>query len=233
MKSIFAYTRVSGKGQIDGDGRERQLDSIKLFCAGRDLTILGEKFEAGVSGTVEAMDRPAFTELIEEIECRRLNGEEIAGIVVERADRLARDLMVSEILLAECRKRDIAVYAADRGELFDIASDSSDPTQTLIRQVMGALSQWEKSQLVMKTRKARERIRSTGARCEGRKPYGFHATERKVLDIFNSPLFQNISDNSRALMLNNAGLKMRNGKPWSRLMVLHIRKQIVKGKVKV
>jgi DNA invertase Pin-like site-specific DNA recombinase len=230
MNNVFAYLRVSGKGQIAGDGPERQRDSIQAFCSTKNLSLMGEKFEAGVSGTVEGMDRPAFTDLVEEIECRRLNGEEILGIVVERADRLARDLMVSELMLAECRKRNIAVFPADRGELVDLASDSSDPTQVLIRQFMAALAQWEKTQIVLKTGKARARIRASGQRCEGRKPYGFHKSEQAILDIFNSPLFQGISDTSRALMLNNAGLTLRNGKPWNRLMVLHVRKQLAKGK---
>ncbi len=233
MKNVFIYLRVSGKGQVDGDGPDRQRDSIKLFCAGRDLTILGEKFEAGVSGTVEAMDRPAFAELIEQVECLRLNGQEVAGIVVERADRLARDLMISELLLRECRSRNIAVYAADRGELVDLASDTQDPTQTLIRQILSALAQWEKTQTVLKLRKARERIKKTTGRCEGNKPYGNTPAERAVLEIFNSPIFQGMNDNSRALMLNNAGLKLRSGRPWNRFMVLHFRKQLAKGKITV
>jgi len=233
MKNVFVYLRVSGKGQVDGDGPDRQRDSIKLFCAGRDLAILGEKFEAGVSGTKECMDRPAFADLLEEIECRRTNGQEIEGIVVERADRLARDLMVSELLLRECRTRNIKVFCADRGELVDLASDSSDPTQTLIRQILAALSQWEKTQIVMKTRKARERIRASGQRCEGNKPYGFYPDEKPIVEIFNSPVFQGISDNTRMRMLNSAGFTLRNGKPFNRFMVLHIRKSIASGKIKV
>jgi Site-specific recombinases, DNA invertase Pin homologs len=231
MKNVFAYTRVSGKGQIEGDGRDRQIDSIRFFCKSRNLQLLGEKFEAGVSGGVEAMSRPAFSELLEEIECLRVNGREVDGIVVERADRLARDLMVSEILLAECRKRNIVVYSADRGELVDLASDTADPTQTLIRQVLGALSQWQKAEIVMKTRKARERIRASGQRCEGNKPYGFYPDEKPIVEIFNSPVFQGISDNTRVRMLNSAGFTLRNGSKWNRFMVLHVRKQLAKGKV--
>lgn len=179
------------------------------------------------------MSRPAFSELLEEIECLRVNGREVDGIVVERADRLARDLMVSEILLAECRKRNIVVYSADRGELVDLASDTADPTQTLIRQVLGALSQWQKAEIVMKTRKARERIRASGQRCEGNKPYGFYPDEKPIVEIFNSPVFQGISDNTRMRMLNSAGFTLRNGKPFNRFMVLHIRKSIASGKIKV
>lgn len=47
-----------------------------------------------------------------------------------------------------------------------------DPTRTLIRQVLGAIAQFEKSVIVLKLRAARERVRKSKGRCEGRKPFG-------------------------------------------------------------
>jgi len=233
MKNIYGYIRVSGKSQIAGDGPDRQRESIKLFCAAHGLAILGEKFEKAVSGTVDAMDRPEFSALIEEIECRRVNGETIDGIVVERADRLARDLMVSEILLRECRDRNIRVFAADRGELVDLASDGSDPTQVLIRQVLAALAQWDKAQLVLKLAKARKHLRAVNGRCEGRKPFGFHPVERATLKALNSLSALDLTDADRARMLNESGLFQRNGNPWSRQRIFDLRKLMAQGKVKL
>jgi len=231
MKNVFAYLRVSGKGQVDGDGPNRQRDSIAAFCEGK-FQILGEKFEPGVSGSVDAMERPAFSELIEEIECRRINGFDVEGIVVERADRLARDLMVSELLLRECRTRNIKVFSADRGEAIDLASDSSDPTQTLVRQILSALSQWEKTQVVLKLRKARERQRRINGRCEGRKPFGTKPREKIILDFLNriNGLVPDLTDAARARMLNDAGLVTESGRGWTRQEIWRINKQVGRTK---
>jgi DNA invertase Pin-like site-specific DNA recombinase len=57
-----------------------------------------------------------------------------------------------------------------------IAADSPDafldqtPTAILIRQVLGAVAQFEKAALVAKLKAARERKKRETGRCEGRKP---------------------------------------------------------------
>jgi DNA invertase Pin-like site-specific DNA recombinase len=48
----------------------------------------------------------------------------------------------------------------------------TDPTPTaeMVRQILGAVSQFEKANLVAKLRHARDRARERNGRCEGRKP---------------------------------------------------------------
>lgn len=158
---VFGYLRVSGTGQLDGDGFDRQRETIQKYCESKGWVVSRWFEEKAVSGTVEAMDRPAFAEML------KTTGELVTRIVVERADRLARDLMVSELLIAEARKWKIQVFeAAADLEL----TNSDDPTRVLIRQIMAALAEWEKNTTVKKLRVARMRIRAEGKRCEGRKP---------------------------------------------------------------
>lgn len=163
-REVFGYVRVSGKSQIDGDGFERQEDAIHAFCAAKGWTVKRIFREGGVSGTVDSMDREAFGEML-----GLCGGVLPTTIVVERADRLARDLIVGELLFRECQAAKVEVYSADSGE--ELVNAEADPTRVLIRQVLGALAQWEKSALVKKMRIARERIRARGERCEGAKPY--------------------------------------------------------------
>ena len=40
MKKAFAYLRVSGKGQVDGDGFTRQLEAIKTYAKGHGIRIV-------------------------------------------------------------------------------------------------------------------------------------------------------------------------------------------------
>jgi DNA invertase Pin-like site-specific DNA recombinase len=206
---IFAYLRVSGKGQVEGDGPERQRLSIQAFAAKHGLELAGEGFDGGVSGTVEGLDRPEFARLI-------LLCEKGDGIVVERLDRLARDLMVQELLLAECRKLGVQVFAADQGEPVDMVSCDGDPTRKLIRQILGALAEWEKSSLVFKLRVARQRVKAKTGRCEGAKPYGFLPGEKLVLDKMNEFFGKVKSYGRTARMLNEARLLTRGGTLWNR-----------------
>ena len=60
----------------------------------------------------------------------------------------------------------------------DLSSAADDPTRTLIRQVLSAVAQFDKSMTVLKLRAARERLRRKGRRVEGRKPYSVRPDER-------------------------------------------------------
>ncbi len=170
----FSYLRVSGKGQIDGDGFPRQRDAVARYAKRHQFDVIQEFRDEGVSGTKDAFDRPGLTDLLVAI---KANG--VRTILVERADRLARDLMVGEIILAECRKIGVKVISTECGT--ELTVEDNDPTRKLIRQVLGAISEWEKSIIVQKLRAARIRIRRTSGRCEGRKPYGFDDQEKTVL----------------------------------------------------
>jgi DNA invertase Pin-like site-specific DNA recombinase len=224
---IFSYIRVSGLGQVDKDGPIRQRKAIVDFCVKYTLTHAAEFFEGGVSGTIDGMDRPQFAEMLTKADTFNagcfLSSLHIDGIVVECMDRLARDLMVSELLLRECRNRNIKVFCADQGELTDVASDSGDPTRTMFRQILGAIAQWNKSVTVNKLRGARVRARANGGRCEGRKPYGLiDPKEAEVKSIIKMLEGDKISYSHIAARLNLQGMKTRMGLPWSKETVYSV-----------
>lgn len=226
-KIVFAYTRVSGKGQIDKDGPARQTLAIQEFCKANrlDLDTSNLYFEPGISGTTESIDRPAFSAMILRIEQFRESGGEVEGIVVERLDRLARDLMVSELLLAECRSHSLKVFSTDQGSLIDVAADDGDPTRVLIRQILGALAQWEKTVLVKKLKSARDRIKARGERCEGRKPFGTRLGEQAVLDTIKLLASSTTSAEGLAQQLTIGGHRTRKGGKFTRQSVLQLMKR--------
>jgi DNA invertase Pin-like site-specific DNA recombinase len=174
---VFAYLRVSTSAQLDGGGFERQLDTIKVLCAARGWTI-ARTFRDQQSGCTEFDDRSGLHEILS------LAGEGSAlgidTVIVENASRVARDLMVQEIFLCECRKRGIKVYAADCGE--ELVMDGADPSRVMIRQILGAVSQYEKAMTVLKLQAGRrKKARETGRPCGGPKQYGTTAGERAIL----------------------------------------------------
>jgi DNA invertase Pin-like site-specific DNA recombinase len=223
--NVFTYIRVSGKSQLDGDGPERQRDAITRLSLANGLQSCGEFFEQ-VSGTVDGVDRPQFAEMLSYIDTRRGTPSEIKAVVVERMDRLARDLMVSEVLLSELRKRGVQVFSVDQGQLIDMASDGGDPTRVLIRQIMGALAQWEKSQLVKKLKLARDRKKEKTGRCGGMLPYGTRSGEQQILQFIRSMMGQDINSRQIAICLNDGGFKTRRGGKFSRQSVENLMRKV-------
>ena len=95
----------------------------------------------------------------------RLLSNGVHTILVETASRFARDLIVQETGYELLKARGIELVAVDSPDSF--VADT--PTANLIRQVLGAVSEFEKAMLVEKLRGARERKKATGVKVEGRK----------------------------------------------------------------
>ena len=214
--NTFGYIRVSSIGQVDGDGPERQRESVLRFCKANALGF-PEFYEEPISGTVDGMDRPRFAAMIEAIGRLRalVPGAEVC-IVVERMDRLARTLIVQELLLRECSDDKIPVYLADQDGLVDQANPEADPTRKMLRQIMGAVAEWDKSVTVLKLRKARERIRHKTGRCEGQLPYGSTELERMAQRQFKQQLGSGMSYGEIAASANIRNWKTRKGNLWTR-----------------
>jgi DNA invertase Pin-like site-specific DNA recombinase len=208
-----AYLRVSGKGQIEGDGFPRQREAIARYAKAAGLELVGEYRDEGVSGTKELDDREGLSDLLARI---RSNGVRV--VIVERADRLARDLLVGEIILNQFRELGVRVIAADGGT--ELTAGDDDPTRVLIRQVLGAVAQFEKAVIVSKLKAARVRKRRAEGRCEGRKPFGARPGEaevvERILKLRRKPKGgERLSFQAIAGRLNAEGVPTRTGKQWA------------------
>ncbi len=168
MQKAFGYLRVSGKGQIKGDGLIRQEKAIREYAKAKEIEIVRIYREKGVSGTLA--NRPALAEMIIDLE---ENGHGIKTVIVEKLDRMARDLMIQESIIQDFRESSVKLISALEGQdLLD-----NDPTRKLVRQVLGAIAEYEKSMLVQKLRVARQRKKAKVGKCEGRKSYREAAPE--------------------------------------------------------
>lgn len=216
-KVVFGYVRVSGASQVEKDGPVRQQEAIKRFCEMHQLPAPHfNHSDLGVSGTVEGLNRPGLVGLLGDAEhCIRNNNDVI--VVVERLDRFARDLIVSEMLMRELRSRNVALYATDQGA-FDLTAVSDDPSRKLIRQIFAAMAEYEKSALVVKLRVARDRKIKELGKCGGNRKYGEDSkltsgkSERIILNLIRNLRESGVSWRGVAQMFNGSGVKNRRGK---------------------
>ncbi|HWB32937.1 MAG TPA: recombinase family protein [Acidobacteriaceae bacterium] len=212
MTKAFAYLRVSGKGQVKGDGFPRQLQAARGYASLHDLKIARVFREEGVTGTKESMDRPAWAEMI-----AALQESGVRTVLIERLDRLARDLMVQEATIADLAKRGIALVSVAEPDLM-----ANDPTRILMRQLLGAVAQYDKSQIVLKLRSARMRKRASEGRCEGRKPFGRDQQERLAVARMTALRGQGLAFDKIATQLTFEGVPTRTGRPWHGVVINRI-----------
>jgi DNA invertase Pin-like site-specific DNA recombinase len=200
----YAYLRVSGRGQIEGDGFTRQLTAIKKYAAANNIKIVRVLREEGVSGTTDWEDRPSFSEMIG---IMMSNG--VRTVLVERLDRLARDLMVQESVIADFQRKNLTLISVSEPDLL-----VDDPSRILMRQMLGAFFQYEKTLLVAKLRGARQRAKAENGRCEGRKPYGTRPGEAVVIERIKELRLTGMAVDKIARQLNTEGVKPRAGVRW-------------------
>jgi len=212
MTKAFAYLRVSGKGQLKGDGFERQSQAVKHYAAANDVKVMRIFREEGVSGTRETMDRPAWADMM-----ATLHSNGVRTIIVEKLDRVARDLMIQEAAIADLQKYGFNLISVAEPDLM-----ASDPTRVLMRQLMGAVAQYDKSQIVAKLRGARMRKRAKEGRCEGRKPYGFYDGEQPGIERMKSLRGEGLGFDRIAAQMNAEGIETRTRGRWHGVMVNRI-----------
>ncbi|HEY8380864.1 MAG TPA: recombinase family protein [Microvirga sp.] len=163
-KKAVAYLRTSSAANVgaDKDSEKRQRATIDAFARSAGFEAVAYHRDEAVSGADHVTTRPGFAAMME-----RIGAEGIRTILVETANRFARDLIVQETGFAMLKSRGVELIAADKPDAF--LDDT--PTANLIRQVLGAVSEFEKAMVVSKLNGARDRKRATGVKVEGRKSY--------------------------------------------------------------
>jgi DNA invertase Pin-like site-specific DNA recombinase len=161
--TAVAYFRTSSATNVgpNKDSLKRQRDAVRDYAKNHKMQIVQEFDDPAVSGADPIQDRPGFARLLSYITG---NGARI--ILVENASRFARDLAVQIAGHDLLKDRGIELIPVDAPDHFT----DETPTAVMVRQILGAVSEFEKASLVQKLRKARERKRAETGRCEGRKP---------------------------------------------------------------
>lgn len=140
-RKAVAYYRTSSAANVgpDKDSLTRQQAAVETYAKAHDIELVEGFYDAGVSGADPVDVRPGFTALL-----GRIEGNGVSAVLVEDASRFARDLIVQLTGHDRLKGMGVELVAVNAPDHFR----EDTPTAVLIRQVLGAIAQFEKAQLV-------------------------------------------------------------------------------------
>ncbi len=218
-KKVVGYCRVSTLEQKrKGYGMDIQIRDVLLFARKNNLSVQKFYRDEGESGIRE--ERAGLKQLMRD--CR---SGKVEAVILPSLDRLSREVRIAENLFYRFNELHVKILIADmpqyNGERKDI----------LIRQILEAVSEENRREIIERLRKGRqERVRK-GLFPGGNLPYGYRRKNRKVIiDGYESEIVRTVyasagqgrSGQNIADELNKTGFVRRNGKPWTARQVCRI-----------
>lgn len=217
---VVAYLRVSTARQAnDGFGLEVQREAITNWARERRHKVVEWCTDAGRSGADDVLDRPGLGAALQ-----RIAAGQAAGVVVARLDRLARDLIIQEQVLAEVTRLRGRIHSAVPGEDDLLADEPDDHTRKLVRQVLGAVAEHERGVIRLRMRAGKAAKLAAGGYAHGRPPYGLRAAgralvvdpdEQCVVDLISELRAAGRSYRAICTELHERGHTTRAGNQWS------------------
>lgn len=155
LKKAVAYLRTSSAANVgeDKDSDKRQRAAILAYAKRRKIEVVAEYYDAAVSGADPVHQRPGFADLL-----NRIEGNGIGAVLVESPDRFARDLTVQLVGHDKLKAMGVELVPVNAPTFFT----DETPTAVMVQQILGAVSQFQKAELVAKLKAARERTGHLG-----------------------------------------------------------------------
>jgi DNA invertase Pin-like site-specific DNA recombinase len=206
MTPAYGYLRVSGIGQSadDRDGFPRQQQAISEYAAKNDLRIV-KWFREAKTGAKELEDRLVYWQMLEE-----LKQGQVKTVVIEKLDRLARDLMIQETIIADFRRHGVTLVSTMEPDLC-----RDDYTRKFMRQIMGAVAEYDRANTVAKLKGARQRMKANRPGWkEGRKAIGEKPGEDVVVNLILKLRGEGKSLLSIAETLDREGIRPPKAAQW-------------------
>jgi DNA invertase Pin-like site-specific DNA recombinase len=153
-----------------GHGLDIQERAIRVWARQTRHRIVSWHRDEGISGSNGIEHRDGLADALETLRARHAS-----GLVVYRLDRLARDLVLQEQLLADVRRMGADIYSTSDAEAAYLTDDPDDPSRKLIRQVLGAVNEYERAMITLRLRAGRRRKAANGGYAYGSPPYGYRS----------------------------------------------------------
>jgi DNA invertase Pin-like site-specific DNA recombinase len=224
MRKAIGYVRVSTAEQVEGFGLAIQRKAIANYCKANELRLVRTYSDEGISGSNGLDTRHGLAELLAVVESGKAS-----GLVVYRLDRLARDLVLQETLMARMRKAGVEVLSVTEPDI-----DSDDATRVLVRQVLGAIGQYERALIRARMDAGKAAKAAGGGYTGGRPPFGWRAEGRELVpdDAEQAVIAQaqQLADQGHSLRqiageLEASGVRPKVGERWAPAQVARLLKR--------
>ncbi len=223
--SAIGYVRVSTAEQAaTGYGLDIQRDAIADYCERNGLALDAIEADEGQSGSNGIDTRQGLARLL-----GRAEAGDVSQVIVYRLDRLARDLLLQETLIGRLRLAGVEVVSVSEPDV-----GSEEPTRVLVRQVLGAIAEYERAVIRGRMMAGRAAKVAAGGWGGGGQRYGLRAQggslqpdegEQGVMRLVWSMAADGCSHRAIADRLNARGLKTRRGAAWTKTQVSRILSQ--------
>lgn len=218
-RRVVGYVRVSTLEQKKhGSGIDIQIRDVTLYAERHGLFVEEFYRDEAESGVKEK--RKALSALV--TDCRK---GAVGTVILPSLDRLSREVRIAENLFHEFKLLGVSVLIADmphyRGERKDI----------LIRQILEAIAEENRRDIIDRLRKGREERTRRGFLAGGTVPYGYaRHQKRAVIDPREAAVIRTIyslakTGNSGQVIADHltlSGFRRRNGTPWTQRQVARI-----------
>lgn len=192
---VWGYVRVSTDKQEDGESPEFQEKAIREYAQRYKLgepNIVVESASAGkplISVTLPGMresraepvaaPRPLLLALL-----AHLLERPSQHIVVWKLDRFSRIAYEQEMLLEMFQRHDVSIHSTMASERELLKDDGKvDPARALFRTLMGAVAQYERAIIALRTRTGMHMKAARGGWVGGGVPYGYRRSEAHDLAV--------------------------------------------------
>jgi site-specific DNA recombinase len=231
IKNVVLYGRVSTPEQAEKDlSIPAQLDALRKYCASHGYAIAGEYVEPGFSAYQDDDRRPVFRRMIGDVTAPDGN---VQAILVCYTSRFYRNRTNAGAMKGMLRKRGIRVIA-----IYQETTD--DPMGQFVEGIFELVDQYESDVNGMRTSAAMRKNAELGFHNGSKAPYGFLAeavevrpgqTKRRLVPnpeekATHNEVFRQYVARQGAMRaardLNQRGYRYRDGKLWSKDLILKV-----------
>ena len=158
---VVTYSRVSTQEQAsEGTSLDFQAAQLTGYCQLQGWTVVNSYVDAGFTG--KNGDRPGLQRLLTDAKLGLFD-----KMVVFKLDRLARSLSLLLEIEKTLNGRGITLISMKE------SVDTSTPTAKMIFQLFGMIAEWDRANIVERTRNGKLQRYKEGSWAGGKAPYGY------------------------------------------------------------
>ncbi|MBX3217137.1 MAG: recombinase family protein [Labilithrix sp.] len=213
-----AYLRASSDDQRLSPAVQRA--AIETYSQKAGITIVSWHVDQGVSGGKDLDDRPGLVAALADLKMQRAS-----TLIVQRRDRLARDVYIAATIERAVERVGACVVSADG------TGNGETPADAFMRTILDAAAQYERALIRARTRAALRAKRAKGFRVGG-VPFGFavdddgrlHAcpAEQEIIATMMQLRRDGLSLRAIVRECEERGLRSRVGKSFQLIQVARI-----------